>query len=172
MSKILSEESLKKLVTSFVLSRLDYCNALYAGLPFAHCIDKLQKLQNYAARLILKKRKREHVTPLFIYLHWLPVNARIKYKTAVLTYKCLNGTSPKYLSDLTVQYQPSRTLRSGNKNLLKVNTSKCKLGSRAFSVNSPIVWNSLPNELRNKKTITSFKTSLKTYLFRSHFGIV
>lgn len=100
------------------------------------------------------------------------VKARIEYKNAILIYKCLNGTAPKYLSSLIVRYQPSRRLRSGSKNLLSVKSSKSKLGSRAFSVNAPAIWNSLPDALRDISTITRFKSSLKTYLFRKYFGEV
>ncbi len=59
-----------------VLSRLDYCDALLAGLP-ASSIKPLQLIQNAAARLIFNEPIRARVTPLFINLHWLPIAARI-----------------------------------------------------------------------------------------------
>ncbi len=73
----LSEYATQILVQALVLSRLDYCNALLAGLP-ASSIKPLQLIQNAAARLIFK---RTHVTPLFINLHWLPIAARKKTQT-------------------------------------------------------------------------------------------
>ncbi len=73
----LSEHATQLLVQALVLSRLDYCNALLAGLP-ANSIKPLQLIQNAAARLIFNEPKRTHVTPLFINLHWLPIAARIK----------------------------------------------------------------------------------------------
>ncbi len=57
---------------ALVLSRLDYCNALLAGLP-ASSIKPLQLIQNTTARLIFNEPKRMHVIPLFINLHWLPI---------------------------------------------------------------------------------------------------
>ena len=72
----LSEHAAQLLVQTLVLSRLDYCNALLAGLP-ASSIKLLQLIQNAAARLIFNEPKRIHVTPLFINLHWLPIAARI-----------------------------------------------------------------------------------------------
>ena len=54
----------KNLLCAFVLSKLDYCNSLLSGSP-KHLLDKLQKVQNSAARLVFKARKREHIKPSF-----------------------------------------------------------------------------------------------------------
>ncbi len=70
----LSEHAAQLLVQALVRSRLDYCNALLAGIP-ASSIKPLQLIQNAAARLTFKKAKIMHVTPLFINLHWLPIAA-------------------------------------------------------------------------------------------------
>lgn len=72
MSSFVDQSSLKTLASSFVLSRLDYCNSLFQILPKFQ-IDKLQKLQNHAARVVLGKSIREHITPFLMELHWLPV---------------------------------------------------------------------------------------------------
>ncbi len=94
-----------------VISRLDYCNALLAGLP--SCTFKpLQIIQNAAARLVFREPKRAHVTPLFISLHWLPVAARIKFKTLMLAYRTATGSAPSYFHSLITIYIPSRSLRS------------------------------------------------------------
>ncbi len=68
--------SVQLLVQALVLSRLDYCNALLAGLP-ACTIKPLQLIQNAAARVVFNEPKKAHVTPLFIRLHWLPIAAHI-----------------------------------------------------------------------------------------------
>ncbi len=80
------------LVQALVISRLDYCNALLAGLP-SNTIKPLQMIQNAAARLVFNEPKRAHVTPLFISLHWLPVAARIKFKTLMLAYRTTTGSA-------------------------------------------------------------------------------
>ncbi len=95
----------------FVLSRLDYCNALLAGLP-ASSIKPLQLIQNAAARLIFNEPKRTHITPLFINLHWLPIAAHIKFKALMFAYRSTSGCAPLYLNSLLQIYMPSRSLRS------------------------------------------------------------
>ncbi len=93
----LSEHATQLLVQALVLSRLDYCNALLAGLP-ASSIKPLQLIQNAAARLIFNEPKRTHVTPLFINLHWLPIAARIKFKALMFAYRSTSGSAPLYLN--------------------------------------------------------------------------
>ncbi|XP_058627039.1 uncharacterized protein LOC131537537 [Onychostoma macrolepis] len=82
----LTEHAAQLLVQALVISRLDYCNALLAGLP-SNTVKPLQMIQNAAARLVFKEPKRAHVTPLFISLHWLPIAARIKFKTLMLAHR-------------------------------------------------------------------------------------
>jgi hypothetical protein len=69
------------LVTSLVLSRIDYDNCLLVGLT-ASQLRRLQSVQNAAARLIYNLRRYDHVTYAFICLHWL----RVHFKVAVLVY--------------------------------------------------------------------------------------
>ena len=160
--------AMKKLVSAFVISRLDYCNSLFAGLSNDK-ITKLQRIQNNAARLVLKQPKRHHISPLLKDLHWLPVKARIGYKVALLCFKCLNNNAPTYIKDLIVPYTPARMLRSSSSNLLSAtHVSSKKHGERAFTFSGPQIWNSLPENIRSEKGLEKFKKSLKTYLFRKY----
>ncbi len=110
----LSEHASQLLVQALVLSRLEYRNALLAGLP-ASSIKPLQLIQNAAARYIFNKPKRTHITPLFISLHWLPIAARIKFKALMFAYKTTSGSAPLYLNSLLQTYVTSRSLRSASK---------------------------------------------------------
>ncbi len=101
---------------ALVLSRLDYCNALLAGLP-ASSIKPLQLIQNAAARLIFNEPKRTHITPLFINLHWLPIAAPIKFKALMFAYRTTSGSAPLYLNSLLQTYMPSRSLRSSERRI-------------------------------------------------------
>ena len=161
----LTTEATKVLVCAFVLSRIDYCNSLFSSLP-QYELDRLQKLQNHAARLVYQVSKRERASPLLRTLHWLPVRKRISYKLSSLSYASLNGLAPTYLSELIKPYIPTRDLRSSGD--YKVSLPKFNLktgGERSFSFQAPKTWNQLPATLRKSDSLTSFKSSLKTYLF-------
>src|SRR4029434_7055770 len=93
----LTQYGTQLLVQTLVNSRLDYCNALLTGLP-ACVVKLLQMIQNAAARLVFNQPKRAHVTPLLIDLHWLPVPARIKFKSLMLAYRVNAGSAPTYLN--------------------------------------------------------------------------
>ena len=108
--RFLTEDVTKTLVTSYILSRLDYCNCLLMGTPNS-VIQPLQKIQNFAARLILLAPRHHHTTPLLEKLHWLPVSERIKYKAACICFSAISGSGPAYLTELLNVYTPSRTLR-------------------------------------------------------------
>ena len=97
--RFLTEDATKTLVTSYILSRLDYCNCLLMGTPNS-VIQPLQKIQNFAARLVLLAPRHHHATPLLEKLHWLPISERIKYKVACMCFGAINGSGPAYLSEL------------------------------------------------------------------------
>ena len=77
--KYLDKESAKTIVHAMVSARLDYGNALLYGLPKLY-LNKLQRLQNTAARIVSMSPKNCHITPILFDLHWLPVERRIQYK--------------------------------------------------------------------------------------------
>ena len=165
--KYLSVDATIKLVASLILSRIDYCNSLLSGLP-SSSINPLQRIQNSAARLTFLKKKSDHITPLLHSLHWLPVSKRIAYKNCTLCYKCINNSAPVYLSDSVSLYTPSRSLRS-SADTLKLRIPRFKyntVGARCFSVSGPSSWNNLPLSVRQSSTLSSFKSNLKTHLFR------
>ena len=168
----LTQQVTQTLVTSLVLSRLDYGNSLLAGIPDT-LLNKLQKVQNSAARLVFRCPKRTHTTPLLRALHWLPIAQRIDYKLSYMCFNVFNQTAPHALSEILTVYTPSRSLRSSaDTKMLKVpRRNKKTQGQRAFSYIGPVTWNSLPLSIRDSDTLSKFKSSLKTHLFRSAFPI-
>ena len=147
--KYLTEETTEILVHAFVSSKLDYCNSLLYGLP-KHMISSLQSVQNTAARIVTLTKKFDHITPVLIQLHWLPVHFRILFKVLLLVYKALNGMAPLYITELLSYRTCSRTLRSTDQKFLAVPKSRLKTyGDRTFSVAAPKLWNELPLDLRS-----------------------
>ena len=140
--RYLSTESTRTLVNVFVTSRMDPHNSL-CGLPI-HLIQRLQYALNSAARLISMSRKTDHITPLVVELHWLPVEQRINFKILLFTNNIVNGLAPMYLSELLVPYVPRRGLRSADKLLFCQPSYHTKsYASRAFSLSAPCMWNKL-----------------------------
>ena len=88
-----------KLVSAFVLSRLDCCNAVLTGLP-ASTLAPLQRVLNAAAWVVVGLRPRDHVTPSLCELHWLPIAARIDYKLCLLVHKSFVGQVSDYITEL------------------------------------------------------------------------
>ena len=124
-----------------------------------------------AARLISRKRKHEHITPLLVSLHWLPVQYRIKYKILLYTFKALNNLAPVYLQELVNAYQPTRALRSEDLQLLKAPRIRNKTyGERRLDKSAATLWNSLPQNIRHVQSVSIFKKLLKTHLFRAAYG--
>ena len=85
ISSILSIDATKTLLSAFVLPKLYYCNSLFYGNP-TYMVERLQKVQSSAARLIFQCRKQNHISPLLMSLHWQPINARIEYKLSYLPF--------------------------------------------------------------------------------------
>ncbi len=120
-------------------------------------------------KLVFSEPKWAHVTPLFVSLHWLPVAARIKFKTPMLAYRTATGSAPSYLHSLMIIYIPSRSLRSVSERSLVVPSQRGpKSLSRTFSFTVPGWWNELPTPIRNAESQTMFKRHPKTHLFRLH----
>ena len=166
--KILDEDNCKIIIQSLVTNRLDYCNSLLHGISNNN-IERLQKVQNKAAKLITLKKKSEHVTPILESLHWLPVHQRIKFKMLCIVFKSLNEAAPSYLSDLLCRYAPQRTLRSQGENLLITPDHRLQLADRALSIAGPKMWNGIPGHLKECPTVDSFKGQLKTELFKETY---
>ena len=163
--QFLTKDATKQLVHALVMSRIDFCNSILYGLYDVH-LNKLQQIQNSAARLIERTKRRDHITPVLKKLHWLPIKSRINFKIILLTYHCLRGTAPVYLQDLVVRYTPARRLRSTNKSLLVMPSKRTKYyGSRTFKYASAELWNNLPDIVKQANSTESFKTLLKTHLF-------
>ena len=162
LSKIkdfLTFQQLRTAVSALIFMRIDYCNSLYFGIN-ANLINKLQYVQNSAARLVRKRDSFRGSTVEFIRkCHWLLVKERIVFKLCVIVHKCLSGTAPTCLSDMLVSVYSERTKK------LKQYPHKGTFGNRCFARAGPKVWNLLPRKIREEQKEEDFKKLLKTFLF-------
>ncbi len=187
--KYLSREATETLVHAFIFSHIDYCNGLLYGLP-KYQIQKLQRIQNMAAKLVFQQPKFSHVTPLLTQLHWLPVEYRIQFKLLMLTFKGLHGLAPEYICSMFVvkgdrySYRSSTSIsdinfvngdvqdeiQSSQVLYLQVpKTTRKTFFARSLPAAGPELWNLLPSSIRLQKDLEEFKKLLKTHLFKCAF---
>ncbi|KAK2146497.1 hypothetical protein LSH36_604g02000 [Paralvinella palmiformis] len=149
LKAFLTQESLVTIVHAFVTSRIDYCNSLLYRIS-DYNIDRLQRIQNSAARNVTNTRKYDQITPVLQHIHWQPVRQRINFKILLITYKSINVMVQKYLCELVSIRKSSRKLRSSSQILLQVPVSRLKsYGDCAFNVAALTLWNRLPVDIRN-----------------------
>ena len=145
--KYLSKECIETLIHAFISSRLVYCNSLLYGLP-AYQIQKLQRVQNSAARLVFQESQFCLITPFLRALHWLPVSYQIAFKIILLTFKAIHKLAPTYISEL-VSLKVLDTLGVGTisdqmtANFLTFHHASLvpRLVSRSFYMAAPKLWN-------------------------------
>ena len=162
----LTKDTCETLVLTLCISHLDYANSLLIGLPDV-TIAKLQRIQNMCAKVVLQQSKYSSSSTALKQLHWLPITFRIQFKIATMVYNCLHNKAPQYLKDL-IQLQTIRHsgLRSNSTTQIQLPIRKRKtFANRSFSVQGPIIWNSLPADIRDSTSIDIFKKKLKTHYF-------
>ena len=154
---LLSDEDTESLVLSIVGSRLDYGNSLLYGTKKS-VIQKYQCVQNYAARIISRRNKRQSVSDVLNKLHWLPIEKRIIFKLLTFTYKIINGIAPECFTSLI-------SIRDHNNFLLHNVYLNSSYGRRSFKYAAPRFWNALPADIRASVSLECFKKRTKNYLF-------
>ena len=173
----LTDATAATLVHAFVLTRIDYCNAVLVGTTKQQ-LNRLQMVLNTAARLLLRILKFGHISSAIIdTLHWLPVPDRLTFKTCCLVWNSVVGAGPLYLRELCTwsSIGSGRVLRSSTGSLLKVPFCRSATTQRrAFAVTRPTSWNSIPLQLRllsnDRGHALTFKKQLKFFLFPREFS--
>jgi len=140
----------KSVASSLVCSRLDYANSLLFGTTQKN-INRLQRVQNALARVAASHAlpRGTRSSDIRQDLHWLPIDQRIEFKLATLTYNILSSSQPADLRSLLNYHTPTRSVRSADTNLLSVPRVRTTFASHGFSIAAPTVWNSLPSSIRS-----------------------
>ena len=164
-----------QLVHSLIISKIDYSNILLLATSKGNQ-HRLQKLVNSCVRFVYNltgDRYSNPITPYLKELHILCVEYRLKFKVALFVYKCLHSLAPPYLSSLLHQKISGYDLYSMDDLYLLDSDFKPKthFGRSSFSFNGPLIWNSLPADLKTCANITSFKKGLKTHYFQLCFDV-
>ena len=163
----------RMLICSAVLSRSDYCNCIFAGLPYFN-LNRLQQVMNAAARVSSRRRKYDHISDVLQDLHWLRVPQRIEFRLCLTVYKALHNLALSYLAELCIPVTAlaaRQRLRSSSAGNLVVPKPRSEFGKHAFAFTGPNAWNNLPQTIKSSTSLAVFKNHLKTHLFRQCYKL-
>ena len=135
-----------------------------------YSIKKLQRVQNNVDLIVPQDPRRSHATPLLRKLHWLPVQQRIDYKVALLTFRVHSTSTPLYLQCLIKEQEHVHNLRSATTSLSQP-SPRTTFAKCAFHCTAPTIWSFLPKTVINSDSITVFKSRLNTFLFSQAYSL-
>ena len=170
---VVSQMAMQRLVSAFVLSRLDYCNAVLADLP-SSSLAPLQRVL-YAVVRLVGLGPRDHTTRTMMELHWLPIEHRIKFTLCLIMHAAVSGQCPDLIRGAvtTLAMLPGRNmLRAAANGLYDISRTRTIFRQRAFSVAGPRQWNDLPSDIREITDRAAFKRALKSLFLDSLMALI
>ena len=128
-------------------------------------LDKLQKLQNRAARIVTNSSYDASSLPLIQSLEWLTIKEMIAFETATTVYKSFHGLAPDYMQPMFTKFSEngSRSLRNTDTDL-RIPHLATSNGQRSFSYRGVKVWNKLNTKIKNASSLATFQNLLKQSL--------
>jgi len=166
----LDDATAASVASALVSSCLDQMNSVLYGTALKHT-GRLQRVQRALARVVVNQRSRAPFSSIELLkqLHWLPLEWRIQFKLATLTFKALHTGRSPYLTDLLQHHQSTRSLHSSSSYQLFIPRHNLWFGSRAFRFSALWIWNKLPLRIRETQSLPAFKRHLKTHFFQSAY---
>ena len=162
LSNYIPENIQKMFYQSYILPMIDYGSNSWGSTSNTN-IERVNKLQKRAARIISKVDYTTLSADIIKRLGWIPVAKRINYNKAVLTYKAMNNLTPSYISDLLTPTVCNRNLRSSENGSLILNKTMTALYTGSFTFSAPKVWNTFPTSFRLASSLNEFKQIVKEH---------
>jgi hypothetical protein len=168
----ISFNQLEILTHAFITSRVDFCNSMFYGST-KDVLRGVRSVLSFTAKAITGANFRTPSDPIFKNLHWLPLNARISFKLAVLAFKIIHNQAPSYLQKHIRAVSPPRLTRYSSAPVLTSLSYSSKSVSR-FCERSCFysicdIFNHLPSEIRAEPNFITFKRRLKEHYFLQSF---
>ena len=161
---LLDRETLSLIIHSLVLSKIFYCSVVWSNTA-AKNVEKLQLVQNFAARIITGKSKFDHISPILQELGWMTVHNRLIYRDTLQIYKCLNDLSPRYLGELFKQRASVHQYSTRQTHDLIIPKCQTSIGQKTFHYRAVKLWNNLDDKIKSIENIREFKLELKKHIF-------
>ena len=158
------KDTLCLMVSSLVMSKLFYCSSVWSNTSSKN-VKKLQAVQNFACRIVSNTRKFDHITPAMEELEWLPIKDLLLYRDTIMTYKCIHGMAPHYLTSKFCNRASIHGRKTRNCDQLQIPLYTSAAGQRSFKFRGAKIWNSLDTDLKEHKSLKHFKLALKSRLF-------
>ena len=165
---VFDKDLLITIIKGLVFSKMFYCSSVWSNTSATN-INKLQAIQNFAARIVTRSRKFDHITPILKQLRWIPVKDHLYYRDALLTFKCMNGMAPTNLSSRFSKRGTISGRSTRNANKLDIPRYKTATGQRSFLYRAVTIWNNLPSDIKLSSSMNIFKRKLKNHLLMSRF---
>ena len=165
----MSYEASLKVFNTIIFPHFNYCCTIWSNIKNKGNIDKLYRLQKRAARIILNEKDRYSPTSvLFRELRWMSLPDYYTFRKLILVFKILHNLTPDYLNVFKYVHQVSTgSTRLSTSNSLYVPRARTQYFKRSFNVSAAILWNELPESLRNCTTLKSFKSAYLQNYFNS-----
>ena len=152
--------TLQLIISALVMSKLYYCSSVWSNTSIGN-IKKLQGVQNFAARIITNTKKYDHITPVLHELGWLPIKDHLLFRDSIMTFKCMNGLAPPYLSNIFCKRNTIHNFDTRKSGSLQIPLCKTKTGQRSFRYRAVNIWNDLHPTLKKITSLNVYKKELK-----------
>ena len=161
----------KQILHSFVFSKLQYCSTVWSNTSSSN-IDKLQKVQNFAGRIILGLRKYDHISDGLRSLKWLPIREKLILNDATMMHKCINKLVPDYLADMFKSRSQVHNRQTRSSGALDIPLCRLSTGQRSFAFRGAKLWNSLNDNIKSLKCPRNFRRHLANVLLSWYIFVI